>query len=123
MTATTEVAKKPAAKPAAAEGEAAPKKKADPRAYRILKELRLDLTDPLSLVTQLQSVAGGDDENPEPVVVYVRVGEGKGVNPKEAIENFGGDNDMSGDYEVVADNSVRAFKDVSTEVKRKVSFS
>jgi hypothetical protein len=77
----------------------------------------------VSLVEQLKSVAGGDDDKPEPVVVYVPVGTGKGINPDSALKSFGADNDMSGDYEVVSETSVKSFKDVSTEVKRQVSFS
>jgi hypothetical protein len=125
MAATTDPPKaKPAAKnaPAQVDGGAAPKK-VEPRPYRVTKSLTLDLTDPMSLVQQLASVAAGDDENPQPVTVAVVVGTGKGINPKSALEDFGADNDMEGDYEVVAEGSVKEFKNVSTKVKRQVSFS
>jgi hypothetical protein len=93
------------------------------RPYRITQQLRLDLTDPQSLVEQLGRFAGPDPENPEPVTVFAFVGTGKGINPTDALKDYGASNDMAGDYEVAADSSIKEFKGVSTEAKRTVSFS
>lgn len=126
MTATTQPPK-PKAKPAAAQTAAqqttAPESSGPKtRRYRITRQLTLDLTDPMSLVSQLQAFAGGDEGNPQPVVVDVRVGTADGVNPKDAVKRFGTDNDMSGDYDAVAVSSVVTIPNVSTEVKRTVTF-
>jgi len=89
-----------------------------PGEYHILKTLKLDLSDPVSVATQLQEL-GRDGELLE---VWVPVGTEKGANPKKAIETFGADNDMAGDYKAAATKGVKDFPKVSTATKRTVSF-
>lgn len=124
----THMAPKPAPKQAAqqtdqnhdgAEATAAAK----PRDYRITKKLTLDTTDMVSVLNQLAAFAGDDADNPQPVVVYVHIGTGQGLNPKEAVKSYGSDNDMKGDYEAAAEGSIKEFKNVSTEAKRTVTFA
>lgn len=89
------------------------------RDYRITKKLVLDVTDAPSLLQQLQDIAGEDQG---PVTVYAFVGTGKGINPPTAIKQYGAENDMAGDYELVAEPNITEFKNVKTAQKRDVSF-
>jgi hypothetical protein len=118
MTATQDPpATKPAAKRSARQDGGEGSTPASKRDYKILRELRLDVTDPASLVDQLQSVSGSD----EPVTVFAVVGTGSGVNPKSALTQFGRDNDLDGSYDVVAAKSFAHYDNVKTATKRDVS--
>lgn len=87
--------------------------------YRIrLTAVRLDLTDLSKVAAQLKKLAGKDDS----IVVDVVVADAaKGVSPKDALKKFGADNDLDGDYDVVAARNVMKFGNVKTAQKRDVS--
>lgn len=98
------------------------KKPAPRRKYRIFRELKLDVTDPASLIEQLMALVE-DPDNPQPVTVLAVVGaQDAALNPKDAVRAYGTDNDMKGDYEVVAASAINTFKNVSTAPKRAVTF-
>ena len=103
---------------ATAEPEKAERKKIAPRPYRISQTVRLDLTDPESVASTLQKLLG---EDATIATVDVRIGVGQGLTPKAGLESYGADNDLSGDYDVVAEKSVTTFQNVSTKQKRAVS--
>lgn len=92
-------------------------KKQEPKDYRLRQTVKIDLTDPAKVAAQLKEIAGDGNK----LTVDVHVGNAKGKTPRDAINQFGSNNDLAGDYEVTADRSVTTFKGVSTAAKRTVS--
>jgi hypothetical protein len=90
------------------------------RPYRVTRELRLDLTDPASLMQQLLSIGGPleEGEQPAPVTVHAVIGSGKGGTPKEGLSDLAQKVDLSGDYQVVSEANVVTFAGVSAQTKR-----
>jgi hypothetical protein len=128
--------KKPAAKPPAdqttneegggvaatpdqtAENTAESSKKERP--YRVTRELKLDLTDPGSIMSQLLSIVGPLEEGvlPPPITVHAVIGTGNGGTPKEGLTDLAQKVDLSGDYQVVSEANVVTFAGVVAQTKR-----
>lgn len=108
------------APPAAADkpkddAKAAEKKPAVKRDYSVFQTLKLDPSNAVETAQKLSAFGEGE------VVVLVRIGTGTGFNPKGGLEAVAGDVELSGDYDVVADNSINHFDGVKSETKRVVS--
>jgi hypothetical protein len=90
------------------------------RPYRVTRELRLDLTDPGSIMSQLLSIVGplGEDEQPPPITVHAVIGAGTGGTPKEGLSDLAQKVDLAGDYQVVSEANVVTFAGVSAQTKR-----
>lgn len=101
------------------EAPAAAPKQAAKRDYRVTRKLTLDITDPESLIAQLQALTDPDD--PQPVTVYALIGVGNGSTPKDGLSNLPEDVELDGDYETIAEPNITEFKGVKAKVQRVVS--
>lgn len=92
-------------------------KKNEPRPYFVTSKASIDLSaDPATIIAALETLV----PDAQTVEVFAVVGSPKALSPLKAIKELGKDQDLQGDFHVIAENSVTEFKDVKIGTERVV---
>lgn len=99
------------------------KKKVEPRSYRIMKQVSVDLTeDPAEVVQQLRAQLGDGENLADALDGYGVIGKAMALNAKAALTQLAKARTLNGDFCAAADKSI-SYHSVTVENNPKVKIS